>query len=123
MLRTIIIKSTCATNPHHQHIKSGDTVRWKSTPPAQYELHLPGGYFTGFGSAFHLPVPSTGFSATLTVTAVPPIPNIQNYVFDTNGTNCLITAADGPPDVIIDSTTVKKPKKPAKKPAYPKKKK
>ena len=118
MQHTNTIKSVCATNPQHQHIKKGDTIRWKSTPAAQYELHLPGGYFQGYGSAFRLPVPNSGFSAILTVVAVPPASNIVNYVFDTRGNNCLLQA-DGPPDIIIDSTgrpkRVRKKKAPAKK--------
>jgi len=122
-LLTITIKSTCLTKPPHPHMGGGgfNTVRWHSAPPEFYILRLPGGYFEGYPIDFQLPVPTSGFTGTLTLVKSPPAAPIVNYIYDKDGRPC-ITLAD-PPDIIIDSSFIKRPsKKPVKKKPAKKKK-
>ena len=118
--RPITIKSTCETVPNqHVHVKAGDIVRWHADHSEIYFLHLKGGFFKNEPHDFQVLVLS-GIWTKDYVVAGRAGSLISNYIYDLAGKNCLSQSADGPPDIIIDST-LKRPKKPGspKKKAAP----
>ena len=122
--RPITIHSVCVTTPdEHVHVKVGDQVRWKADHAEVFILHIPGGFFQGHPEDFLIFVLAGIWTANYTVAGkVGTV--LTNYIYSLDGKNCLIETADGPPDIIIDSTLVKpKPKKAVSKKAAPKKKK
>jgi hypothetical protein len=81
-------------------------------------LKIPGGFFEDEPDPFDLVVFGQNWTGYFTV-AGPPNDVVTNYIYGLSG-NCVLKAADGPPDIIIDSTP--RPKKSARS-KYAKKKK
>jgi hypothetical protein len=123
--KPITIVSVCQTAPdQHVHVNMGDRVRWHADHDGIYVLWLKGGFFKGEPSDFHVWVISTNWTKDYIVEGKGGTA-ITNYIYDLSGKNCLPKTADGPPDIIIDST-LKPPKRPGsskKEPSSPKKKK
>jgi hypothetical protein len=109
----ITIHSPCVTTPdEHVHVKPGDKVRWHADHAEFYLLKLPGGFFVGQPDPFELLVFGTNWTEYFVV-ADNPGDTAINYINSLSG-NCLLKLADGPPDIIIDSS-IQHPKKPAAK--------
>ena len=112
--RPITIHSVCRTTPDlHVHVKAGDKVRWRAVS-ASYWVHISGGFFKGEPNDFKVQVVSS-HSTRNYVVAGRPGETLTNYIYDESEHNCRLRR--GPPDIIIDSTITKRPKKagPSKK--------
>ena len=112
--RPITIHSSCMTTPdQHVHVKVGDRVRWHADHPEFFRLELKGGFFVDHPDDFEIWVSGVEWTDYYDVGGTPGS-RITNYIFSVHG-NCMIHGADGPPDIVIDSTFIKHPKKPPKK--------
>jgi len=114
--REITIRSLCDTVDQDVHVKPGDMVRWHADHAAIYILHITGGFFKGHPDDFPILVISTNWTAYYEV-AGPTGDKLSKYIYDLTGKNCEVLV--GPPDIIIDSTSIKR----SRKASSPKKKK